>query len=74
MNKFAYLALGLIILITVIFLSIIIFGEDRYRYQCQDPEMWSHPSCQSPICDTSGTCTHDVTKRVVQKVLEDEKN
>jgi hypothetical protein len=75
MNKFAYLALGLIILITIIFLSIILFGKDRYRYQCQDPELWSQPQCNAPICESSGTCTKDIIHRVVQKVdIKNEEN
>jgi len=68
MERFAYLALGLILIILAIFLSIIIFGEDRYRYECQDPEMWSMPVCNTPICESSGTCTKDIIHRVVQKV------
>lgn len=68
MEKFAYLALGLIFVILAIFLSIIFLGQDRYRYECQNPEMWSQPQCNTPICETSGTCTKDIIHRVVQKV------
>jgi hypothetical protein len=71
MYRFAYLALGLIALITIIFLSIIFLGKDRYRYECQDPELWSHPQCNTPICETSGTCTKDIIHRV-EKVAIDE--
>jgi hypothetical protein len=72
MERFAYLALGLITIITAIFLCIIFFGEDRYRYDCQDPEQWSQPQCNAPICQTSGTCTKDIIHRV-EKVAIDEK-
>jgi len=74
MERFAYLALGLIALITIIFLSIIFLGKDRYRYECQDPEMWSMPVCNTPICETSGTCTKDIIHRVVQKVDINDEN
>jgi hypothetical protein len=74
MERFAYLALGLIILILAIFLSIIFFGQDRYRYECQDPEMWSQPICNVPLCESSGTCTKDIIHKVVQKVEINEEN
>lgn len=73
MNKFAILALGLIAIILIIFLSIIIFGQDSYRYPCQDPENFSTPTCEPPLCENSGTCTKDVIKKIVKKEIN-EKN
>jgi hypothetical protein len=70
MKRYALLAIGLIILITVIFMSVIIFGENRYRYECQDPVMWSDPSCNQPICDASGTCTKDVLHKLSGDIYE----
>jgi hypothetical protein len=78
MEKFAQLAILLIVLILIIFLSIIFFGRDSYRYECQDPEMWSMPVCNPPICETSGTCTKDIIHRVekvaIDEGITDEKN
>ena len=78
MKRIAYLALGLILFILIIFLSIILFGRDSYRYECQDPEQWSLPQCNPPICETSGTCTKDIIHRVekvaIDEGITDEKN
>jgi hypothetical protein len=34
----------------------IIFGEDHFRYFCQDPKNWDAARCQRPECATRGTC------------------
>jgi hypothetical protein len=31
--------------------------EDRYRYDCQDPDNWDVAECQKPKCIASGYCT-----------------
>ncbi len=31
--------------------------QDRYRYDCQDPDNWEVPECQKPKCVASGYCT-----------------
>jgi hypothetical protein len=31
--------------------------EDRFRYDCQDPDNWEVPECQKPKCVASGYCT-----------------
>jgi hypothetical protein len=45
--------LGLLIFVPIIFAM---FGGDRYRYPCQDPENWSLGECQKPQCLSDGTC------------------
>ena len=37
-------------------LSLIVFGEDHFRYFCQDPKNWEAQRCQRPECATHGTC------------------
>ena len=31
--------------------------EDRYRYDCQDPENWQEEICKKPKCVAMGYCT-----------------
>jgi hypothetical protein len=31
--------------------------EDRFRYECQDPDNWNVAECQKPKCVASGYCT-----------------
>jgi hypothetical protein len=39
---------------------VVFFGEDRYRYECQNPDFWEAPQCNPPICLATGTCTSDL--------------
>lgn len=39
---------------------IVFFADDKYRYQCQDPEFWDSPECNPPICLATGICTADL--------------
>ena len=39
---------------------IVFFAEDKYRYECQDPDFWESPQCNPPICLATGTCTSDL--------------
>jgi hypothetical protein len=34
--------------------------EDRYRYDCHDPENWYNKECNPPICEATGTCTKNI--------------
>ena len=31
--------------------------QDRFRYDCQDPDNWEVEECQKPKCVASGYCT-----------------
>jgi hypothetical protein len=31
--------------------------EDRYRYDCQDPDNWQEDICKKPKCVAMGYCT-----------------
>jgi hypothetical protein len=42
--------------------TLVIFGGDRFRYPCQDPENWTKPICQKPACDVTRTCVEHVFK------------
>ena len=39
-----------------------VFGGDRFRYPCQNPENWDSPQCKRPICDVTRTCPDHVFK------------
>ena len=32
--------------------------QDRYRYECQDPQNWNNEICKPPLC--AGYCTADL--------------
>lgn len=43
-------------------LALAIFGGDRYRYPCQDPNNWDKDFCKLPQCDVSRTCPEHIFK------------
>lgn len=49
----------LILLIPIIYT---IFGEDQFRYPCQDPANWDKAECKLPICDVTRTCPEHIFK------------
>jgi hypothetical protein len=51
--------LGIIILIP---LTLAIFGGDRFRYPCQNPENWDKEICKLPTCDVTRTCPQHIFK------------
>jgi hypothetical protein len=36
--------------------------DDRYRYECQDPNNWGKTECKPPICTAAGTCPEMLAK------------
>jgi hypothetical protein len=36
--------------------------QDRFRYECQDPDNHHKPACQPPACEADGTCTKYLIK------------
>jgi hypothetical protein len=34
--------------------------ENRYRYECHDPENWYIKECTVPVCLADGLCTKDI--------------
>jgi hypothetical protein len=38
------------------------FGNDRFRYPCQDPANWDKDMCKFPQCDVTRTCPEHVFK------------
>lgn len=38
------------------------FGNDRFRYPCQDPQNWEKDFCKKPQCDVTRTCPEHVFK------------
>lgn len=51
--------LGLLIFLP---LALAVFGGDRFRYPCQNPDNWDKPMCQKPQCDVTRTCPEHVFK------------
>lgn len=43
-------------------LALAVFGGDRYRYPCQDPENWDKDFCKMPLCDVNRTCPEHIFK------------
>jgi hypothetical protein len=43
-------------------LALAFFGNDRFRYPCQDPDNWDKPFCQKPACDVTRTCPEHIFK------------
>lgn len=43
-------------------LALAIFGGDRFRYPCQDPENWDKDICKLPLCDVTRTCPEHIFK------------
>ena len=34
--------------------------ENRYRYECHDPENWYNKECTVPVCLADGLCSKDI--------------
>ena len=51
--------LGLLIFVPLL---LAIFGGDRYRYPCQDPDNWGKPECQKPVCEINRQCPEHIFK------------
>jgi hypothetical protein len=51
--------LGLLILLP---LMLAIFGGDRFRYPCQDPDNWDKKECTKPTCEVTRTCPEHILK------------
>ena len=47
---------------TFIFLVFLLFGCERYRYPCSDPDNWEKKECKRPHCATTGTCPDQLMK------------
>jgi hypothetical protein len=43
-------------------IALAVFGGDRFRYPCQDPENWDKEICKSPTCDVTRTCPEHIFK------------
>ena len=47
--------------------------EDRYRYQCQNPENFNIPACSKPRCEFDQTCPDYLVAPVLEKKIGDAK-
>ena len=55
-----------------LFLLLLLTGcEDRYRYFCQNPENFVHPSCQKPKCLFTQTCPEYLVAPILEKKVND---
>jgi hypothetical protein len=57
-KKLFFAAIALIVLP----LTLALFGGDRFRYPCQDPENWEKDICKMPKCDVTRTCPEHIFK------------
>jgi hypothetical protein len=51
--------MGLLILAPIL---LAVFGGDRFRYPCQDPDNWDKQMCQKPYCEVTRTCPEHIFK------------
>lgn len=58
-DKKLFLSLLALLILPV---GLAIFGGDRFRYPCQDPENWEKDICKMPKCDVTRTCPEHVFK------------
>jgi len=47
--------------------------EDRYRYQCQNPDNFNAEQCQKPRCEFDQTCPDYLVAPVLEKKIDDAK-
>jgi len=59
-HKLLNLYMYLPVVALLVGLYIVFFAEDKFRYECQDPAMWSDPWCNPPLCLSVGACTSDL--------------
>lgn len=57
-KKLFYGAIALLVLP----LALAFFGEDKFRYPCQDPKNWDKEFCKMPQCDVTRTCPEHIFK------------
>ena len=45
--------------VSVLLLALVVLTgcQDRFRYDCQDPDNWNVEECKKPKCVASGYCT-----------------
>lgn len=49
-------------LLIVLPLALAMFGGDRFRYPCHDPDNWDSKQCQKPYCEVTRTCPEHIFK------------
>lgn len=43
-------------------LALAVFGNDGFRYPCQNPANWDKDMCKVPLCDVTRTCPEHIFK------------
>lgn len=51
--------LSILILLPI---GLAVFGGDRFRYPCQDPQNWEKDICKLPTCDVNRSCPEHIFK------------
>ncbi len=49
-------------LLIILPICLAVFGGDRFRYPCHDPDNWDSKQCQKPYCEVTGTCPEHIFK------------
>ena len=52
----------LLLALLLIPLSLAFFGNERFRYPCQDPENWDKAICKVPVCEVTRSCPEHIFK------------
>lgn len=52
----------LLLIMLLLPIGLAFFGEDRFRYPCQDPLNWDKEECKKPLCDVTRTCPEHIFK------------
>ena len=62
------------VLLSLCIAVVYLYGcEDRYRYQCQNPENFNIPACSKPRCEFDQTCPDYLVAPVLEKKIGDAK-
>ena len=49
-----------LIFVCAIVAIFVISKDGFYRYPCQNPDNWTKPECQPPVCTAIKECPHDL--------------
>jgi hypothetical protein len=54
-----------------IFIALVLLAgcEDRYRYTCQNPDLFNKPECQKPKCLFTQTCPEYLVAPILEKQI-----
>ena len=57
-------------LLLVLFLALLAACENRYRYECQNPDHFTDVQCQKPKCLFTQECPEYLVAPILEKQIE----